>query len=91
MGLSIDKRIASEDPFASPLIVSPFFPSFQVLSVHHPQWGNLNLGLIINLAPGRLGQYTKIVYFCPRYVVWNRHSLGISVRWKLKLDLNLHE
>jgi hypothetical protein len=57
--------------------------------VHHPQWGNLNLGLIINLAPGRLGQYTKIVYFCPRYVVWNRHSLGISVRCKLKLKLHL--
>lgn len=47
--------------------------------MHHPQWGNLNLGLLINLAPGRLGQYTKIVYFCPRYVFWNRHHLGISV------------
>jgi hypothetical protein len=46
----------------------------QVITVRHPFYGNFDLSLVINLAPGRLGQYTKVVYFCPRYVLWNRHS-----------------
>jgi len=49
----------------------------QVLAVRHPQWGDLEMGFVINLAPGRLGQYTKVVFFCPRYVVWNRHPLPL--------------
>ena len=49
----------------------------QVLTVRHPQWGDMEIGFIINLAPGRLGQFTKIVFFCPRYVVWNRHPLPL--------------
>ena len=47
----------------------------QVLTVRHPQWGDMEIGFVINLAPGRLGQFTKVVFFCPRYVVWNRHPL----------------
>ena len=49
----------------------------QVLAVRHPQWGDMEVGFVINLAPGRLGQYTKVVFFCPRYVVWNRHPLPL--------------
>jgi len=51
----------------------------QILTVRHPSVGNLDLGFIINLAPGRLGQFTKIVYFCPRYVLWNRHNLPLCL------------
>lgn len=49
----------------------------QVLTVRHPQWGDMEIGFIINMAPGRLGQFTKVVFFCPRYVVWNRHPLPL--------------
>jgi hypothetical protein len=49
----------------------------QVITVRHPQWGDMEIGFIINLAPGRLGQFTKVVFFCPRYVVWNRHPLPL--------------
>jgi len=49
----------------------------QVLTVRHPQWGDMEIGFVINLAPGRLGQFTRVVFFCPRYVVWNRHPLPL--------------
>ena len=42
------------------------------LSIEHPDKGLLELGYKIKVAPGRLGKYTKIVRFMPRFVIMNR-------------------
>eukprot|EP01084_Bolivina_argentea_P118652 210477_1 len=43
----------------------------QVLSVKNPQHGLYELGFNVTIPPGRLGQFTKVVQFWPRYVVVN--------------------
>ncbi len=43
----------------------------QVLSVKNPQHGLYELGFNVTVPPGRLGQFTKVVQFWPRYVVVN--------------------
>ncbi|CAM9173475.1 unnamed protein product, partial [Phaeothamnion confervicola] len=44
----------------------------QVMSVRQPGQGDLELGFNIMVPPGRLGQYTKVVQFWPRFLVLNR-------------------
>ncbi|CAN0280339.1 unnamed protein product, partial [Discosporangium mesarthrocarpum] len=44
----------------------------QVLSVRHASKGTLEVGFNIVVPPGRLGQYTKVVQFWPRFLVVNR-------------------
>lgn len=49
------------------------------LSIEDPDKGLLELGYKIKVAPGRLGKYTKIVRFMPRFVIMNRLEMNIKL------------
>jgi len=51
----------------------------QILSMHVTDGRCLELSVNISVAPGRLGQYTKIVRFSPRYVLVNKLPSTISL------------
>eukprot|EP01035_Chromulina_nebulosa_P017521 gene17521-23082_t len=50
----------------------------QVVSVDNHDFGVFEVGFKIKVAPGRLGKYTKIVRFVPKFVVVNK--LNSSIR-----------
>ena len=52
----------------------------QILSMHVADGRSLEASLSISVAPGRLGQYTKIVRFSPRYVIVNMLPYPITLR-----------
>jgi hypothetical protein len=51
----------------------------QVISVDNHIYGKFEVGFKIKVAPGRLGKYTKIVRFVPRFMVVNKLENNIRL------------
>ncbi len=64
-------RVQVEDSMWSKAFSVDNIGMSQVLSVKSPQRGLYELGFSVTIPPGRLGQFTKMVQFWPRYVVVN--------------------
>lgn len=50
----------------------------QSLEVEHPK-GMFEVGFKIKNAPGRLGKYTKLVRFTPKFTIVNKLPYGITL------------
>ncbi len=64
-------RVQVEDSMMSKPFSVDSIGMSQVLSVKNPQHGLYELGFNVTVPPGRLGQFTKVVQFWPRFVVVN--------------------
>lgn len=52
----------------------------QSFAVDHPTRGVMEVGFIIKAAPGKLGKYTKIVRFMPRFAVINKLEVPVRMQ-----------
>ncbi len=64
-------RVQVEDSMMSKAFSVDSIGMSQVLSVKNSQHNLYELGFNVTIPPGRLGQFTKVVQFWPRYVVVN--------------------
>ena len=60
----------------------------QLLSVEDRTHGSLEASFKIKGAPGKLGKYTKIIRFCPRFIVVNKLPMAVVLTQRTLLEAN---